>query len=315
MAQGVYVLSDTHEHGRQRQDSRERVRPAQAGRSVSSRLDRYTLLRKLHKEEPARRVLNIQHWEKAGYTECRIGVAKPEKKRSVVEKTPSTAEQAKNKERSMRRARRHIRGDVLSLCGDHMAVLTYRENMQDRAQALQHLNWFLERMTYRHKEFACITVIEHQKRGAIHFHIVYNGFYRAEEMRTIWYGIVGEKQGNVDVTFYPKCRGNRYTKLAGYISKYIGKELDEMREPGQHRYFRHNIPVHTKEKYYLPDDAPRLIDGVRYETRLFIDILETYYPPETGGAAIWSRQTDEGGWYAAIEAATTAHSYGGFVEM
>jgi hypothetical protein len=176
--------------------------------------------------------------------------------------------------------------------------------MQDRARALQDIGVFLRRVSYRHPEFGCVYVIEYQKRGAIHFHVIYNGLYRAEELREIWYGVVGVEQGSVNLKFYPKGRGNRYTKLAGYISKYVGKDLDEGREAGQHRYFRFHVPEHVTEKYYLPDDHPRIMNSVTYETQLFLDIRDSYYPEEKGRVSLWSFKVEYGGWYAAIEKET-----------
>mgnify|MGYP001236014796 CR=1 FL=1 len=288
MAQGVYVLSDTNEHCRQQQDSRERVRPAQAGRSVSSRLDRNTLLRKLHEIQPARRKMRIHHWPNAGCTEITTGCAKPEKRKIGLELTPSPEQQAHNQVRSTVRAKKQLRQDLLSILADRMLTLTYRSNMQDRAQAIADLKRFNRQMRYRFQHWASVAVLEWQKRGAAHFHLGIAGFYQASVVREVWREIVGE--GNVDIAFEPRGRGNHCSKLATYMCKYMAKNLDEGRQPGEHRYFRCQVPDHLEEVYYIADDAPRGI-----EKRLIYETLIDLCPQGKGGRDIWISPTGYGG--------------------
>jgi hypothetical protein len=92
-------------------------------------------------------------------------------------------------------------------------------------------------------------VLEYQKRGAIHLHIAVKGFQDVRLLRRCWYKVVGNGQGQVNVKG-PRP-GSSPVKLARYLSKYIGKDLDaHPREAGENRYFCSlgiNVPTERYE--------------------------------------------------------------------
>jgi len=135
------------------------------------------------------------------------------------------------------RARRAIRRAVMARKLDYMITLTYRDNMQDRKQAVSDLQKFISSLRSKIGNFVWLAVPEKQKRGAWHWHIAVKGWQNIEIIRHVWKYIVGE--GSVNVRAPKKGSGNpRWdrVRIAYYISKYISK--DEDTNKGDMRYYR-----------------------------------------------------------------------------
>ena len=156
-----------------------------------------------------------------------------------------------NEKRAQARATGEIRRKCLTIGADHLVTLTYRRNIEDRDRVLNDLER-LRRMVARSGCcIAYVAVLEFQKRGAIHPHLAVRGFQDIRLLRRCWYKIVGHGQGQVNVRGpRPGCSP---AKLARYISKYIGKDLDNVpREFEEHRYFSSlGIRVPTEQVRFL----------------------------------------------------------------
>lgn len=232
------------------------LRSAPAERSPfapSTRLDRNTLLDRLKENQPAERRFRMRLWKKSGVVQLSWGTYKPEQKKPGG-RAMSEAERVDNQKRAGARAVAQIRRDLLTITADRMLTLTYRQNMTDRSKALADLIRFNRAMKTRFENWASVAVLEWQQRGSAHFHLGISGFYPVSVIREVWLSIVGE--GNIDIAFKPDGRGNQYSKLASYMGKYLAKDLDEGRKPGEHRYFRCQIPAHPSEVYYIPAGCP-----------------------------------------------------------
>lgn len=142
---------------------------------------------------------------------------------------------AENKARSARRARTTVRRLAKFKCLTTLLTLTYRENMQDRARMTRDLDVFLKRVRRIVPGFEYIAVFERQKRGAWHAHLavqrvlshyVSKGhLVRSYDLlRSMWRGVVGVDNGNVDVSRNERVRRSS-ARLASYLSKYIGKDF------------------------------------------------------------------------------------------
>lgn len=146
-----------------------------------------------------------------------------------------------NRERSVRRAKKMARYACVCLGADHLVTLTYRENMQDFARAEKDWDWMRRLILARYPEWRYVAVMELQERGAIHFHVAVKGRQDINYLRTCWYRVVGEANGQVNVRG-PKRRWAgaaskwRTEKLAGYISKYMAKSF-HLRDKGSKRYW------------------------------------------------------------------------------
>jgi hypothetical protein len=154
-----------------------------------------------------------------------------------------------------KRARQAVRHRCKTLGADRMITLTYRENMQDMGRLQKHFDAFRRRMG-KAVGFQYVATIEKQERGAYHVHIAVRGRLVYALVRSIWQSIVGKdgqgrQMGQVNVRD-PHRFGfgkNGAHKLAGYIAKYIGKEVCDQ-ELNKKRYWSSRGIVVPEKKYY-----------------------------------------------------------------
>jgi hypothetical protein len=157
-------------------------------------------------------------------------------------KRGESKDRERNDDIAGRRAKKQVRLRCREIMADRMVTLTYRENMTDRATALKHWKEFKRRLN-KIKQFHYVAVIEEQERGALHFHIAVHGRQNYHLLRSIWQSVLGlndkgQQMGQVNVRD-PHRFGfgkNGAHKLASYIAKYCGKDMD-CRELDQKRYF------------------------------------------------------------------------------
>jgi len=144
---------------------------------------------------------------------------------------------AENRERSTRRARTCVRRLAKHKGLTVLVTLTYRENMCDRDRMARDFDVFVKRVRRVIPEFEYVCVFERQKRGAWHAHIAVprvlshylhkGALVRSYDLlRSMWRGVVGADNGNVDVSRNRRVQRSS-AKLAAYLSKYIGKTFDQ----------------------------------------------------------------------------------------
>lgn len=142
-----------------------------------------------------------------------------------------------NRERAARRARTKVRRLAKFKRLDTLLTLTYRENMVDRERMQRDFDCFMKRVRRVSPEFDYICVFERQKRGAWHAHIatkriapvlvVRTELVKSYDLlRSMWRGVVGQENGNVDVS-RRKRLSRSPAKLAAYLAKYVGKTFDQ----------------------------------------------------------------------------------------
>lgn len=114
-------------------------------------------------------------------------------------------------------------------------TLTFAENIKDIKQANNLFTLFIKKLTYfltKSKKSALkyLAVIEFQKRGAVHYHIIFFNLPFIiniyDEMKRIWgYGFVIVKSlKNID-------------NIGSYITKYMTKDFNDQRLAGNKAYF------------------------------------------------------------------------------
>lgn len=185
------------------------------------------------------------------------------------EGTPSTET---NEQRVIRRAKQKLRWLVKCLGADRLLTLTFRGQVTDYKQAEAVLTKFLRRCRdHWGPEFKFAAVPELQKRGVWHFHLALRGFWNVDKLRGFWWRSCGERvgfstegkpvlldggqtPGNVDIT-NPRVRGQvrrswAIDKLAGYLSKYVGKAIGENDLGGSPSY-RATRGLHPRVERYL----------------------------------------------------------------
>lgn len=150
-----------------------------------------------------------------------------------------------SRERSLRRAKANLRRLINANVGQYgkefvakFLTLTFRENVQNIKQANYEFSKFIKRLNYRlygtkKVNLKYTTVIEFQKRGAIHYHtIIYNMPYlKADELSNIW--------GN---GFIRINKIDDIDNVGAYVGEYLGKaeqgkDIEDDRLKGQKTYF------------------------------------------------------------------------------
>ncbi|UFH66757.1 Rep protein (plasmid) [Clostridium cadaveris] len=150
----------------------------------------------------------------------------------------------KNRETVLKRARRDLRRIINANMQPYskFLTLTFKENIQDISECNYEFKKFIQRLNYNFKiklKYSC--VIEFQKRGAIHYHVV---LYNLTQ--------------KIDVKLLQDLWGHGFIKInaidnvdnvGAYVCKYMTKTNDD-RLLGKKMYFNSrclNKPIEIKE--------------------------------------------------------------------
>ena len=218
--------------------------------------------------------------------------------------TPTAAElldrAAQNRDRSTRRARTQVRRLAKFKGLTVLLTLTYRENMVDRERMARDFDVFVKRVRRVIDGFEYICVFERQKRGAWHAHIavrrimshyLHRGMMvkSYDLLRSMWRGVVGQDNGNVDVSRNKKVNRSS-AKLASYLSKYIGKTFDQAE--------RH-VNSYSASGRRLPDAITErvLTDSQAEAISSLVTLLRTEVD---GGAEFYQALIGSGGYYVCL---------------
>ncbi|TAG01267.1 MAG: hypothetical protein EAZ43_11735 [Betaproteobacteria bacterium] len=145
---------------------------------------------------------------------------------------------AQSIEDAARRAKRNVRQSCKSINADTLLTLTYRENQTSLETTKKHLKEFTRRLYRLWPEFVGVAGFERQKRGAWHVHIATvnipdslsrNGIRLRSYhvLRSVWRGVVGNDNGNIDVSRRKRNAQRSPARIASYLSKYITKAFEE----------------------------------------------------------------------------------------
>lgn len=169
-----------------------------------------------------------------GYTRQRIGRAN---ENMTDEKT-----KIENRKKTRIRARQSVSRLVNANASrmDKFITLTFKDNVTDIRQANKEFKKFIQRLNYNTKgRLMYIAVIEFQKRGAIHYHMLSNAPYiENEQLNALWgNGFVKiNKIDNVD-------------NLGAYVTKYMNKDLKDDRLQGKRCFLTSKNLKREKEIY------------------------------------------------------------------
>lgn len=173
---------------------------------------------------------------------------------------------AVNLARSVRRSRQKVRQTIKALEADHMLTLTYRENMQDVDRLKADFKRFVRMMTARFPEWRYVAVRETQERGALHLHLAVKGRQPLNYIRKCWYVAIGgniddageNTKGAINVRAPSRFAGRKgksvrwkNSKLAGYLTKYLGKEIETMEHRSKRYWQSKHIDGKEVFKFWL----------------------------------------------------------------
>lgn len=219
--------------------------------------------------------VSITPANKAHVTSLRMGFNPlldcPRKRRTVEEQAERDAE---NRQRAAKRARQNVRHLVKSVFADHMLTFSWRENMTDRARAAAEWKEFVRLFRVRYPSWAYLAVLEKQERGALHIHVAVQGKQDIRWLLRCWLLAIGQAPEDVSAWLVggvklgekslgavnvepPKKRWGggskqwKRDKLAGYLTKYIGKEFDEAEKNAKKYWHSRNIIKPEIERFWL----------------------------------------------------------------
>jgi hypothetical protein len=141
---------------------------------------------------------------------------------------------SKNRGDSLQKAKKRLRREINANMDEWVQeskfiTLTYADNLTDLKESNANFNKFIKRLNYQLKiklKYSC--VVEFQKRGAIHYHLVtYNlPYIKNSELAEIWgHGFIKiNKIEQVD-------------NVGAYVTKYMSKDNDDERLKGQKCHF------------------------------------------------------------------------------
>jgi hypothetical protein len=107
-------------------------------------------------------------------------------------------------------------------------TLTYGEHYPDDHTSKKHLDNFIKRLKRKYPQFQYVWVIEKQKRGAPHFHILTPNYISKEIINKSWNGVVSKWQksevnnGCKQQEVYPHV--GKVLEAGKYMTKYMQKE-------------------------------------------------------------------------------------------
>lgn len=215
--------------------------------------------------------------------------------------TPPTQQElldrvVRNRDKSSRRARTKVRRLAKWKGLTVLLTLTYRENMQDRDRMARDLDVFIKRVHRVISGFEYVCVFERQKRGAWHAHLAVRRILSHylqrgimvrsyDLLRSMWRGVVGADNGNADVSRNKRISRSA-SKLASYLSKYIGKTFDQAAK---------YVNAYSSSAGDLPDAIKERVLG---ETQAgAIGALMSMIRPEISAAGQVSQLFIDGGGY------------------
>ena len=175
-----------------------------------------------------------------------------------------------NRKQVCDRARRNIRRLVNTNIQENskFVTLTFADNVTDLKAANYEWKKFKQRLeTKIGYKLQYLVVIEFQKRGAIHYHVVmFNlSYIKNKELQGVW------KNGFVKINKIDNCNN-----VGAYVCKYLGKDLFNDRLEGQKMYFTSRglkKPVEIKDK----EQIENLVNSLPAQTCVYEKTFENEY--------------------------------------
>jgi hypothetical protein len=164
-----------------------------------------------------------------------------------------------NQEKAAQRAKRKMRYLVRNMMADHLVTLTKRESVpaefwtpEDWARAWDRCRRALARLI---GDFPYVAILEQHAKGNYHLHIAWCGRVAVRLVRSIWLAVIGGGPGcgNIDARHMrvSQAGGDRATRIARYISKYVGKHFEDGSRFNKKRYWASRQTLAEARRYVL----------------------------------------------------------------
>lgn len=219
-------------------------------------------------------VLKVQPFKKGGYEATvrsldleKIGAAIVSGKKRGKREAPSEIS-VENQMKASARAKREMRYKVRNMMADHLVTFSKRESdpekfwtFEDWAAAWDRFRRSLNKIM---PDFPYVAILEHHKKGNLHLHVAWCGRVNLGIVRKLWYialGCKGNEKG-ADTPggvcakrMYVPAGHDRSSRIARYISKYVGKSFEENPRFNKKRYWASRQTLEEARRYVLTADT------------------------------------------------------------
>jgi len=139
-----------------------------------------------------------------------------------------------NRKKVVTRSRNNVRRLAIANFNEYSKFFTatFADNISDMDFANGQFKKFIKRLKYKYGDFKYLAVVEFQKRGSIHYHMITNfGFIKQKDLEKIW------GNGFVWIKNLLKAKnGKQVDNVGAYLVKYMSKESIDERLMGKKSY-------------------------------------------------------------------------------
>lgn len=172
----------------------------------------------------------------------------------------------KNRELVLMRARRDLRRIINANINQYgvsskFVTLTFRDNVENIEFANNEFRQFIKRLNYKVYGQKCSkikysAVVEFQKRGAVHYHVIFYNleYIEAKDLESVW--------GN---GFVKINKIDDVDNVGAYVCKYMAKDANDNRLIGKKMYFNSRGLIKPQEQYIDDEDIENLRKSLPYE--------------------------------------------------
>ena len=262
------------------------------------------------KEDSQNVILKIQPFAKGGYEATvrlldlgKIGRAMDFDGVRGKREAPE-AVSVENQMKAASRAKRKMRHLVKNMMADHLVTLTRREaegtEFWTPEQWAKAWDKFRRLLTRYIGEFPYVAILEKHQKGNYHLHVAWCGRVNVGIVRKMWLAALGGGQGcgNIDAKkIKVPAGGDRASRIARYISKYVSKHFESDPRYNKKRYWASRQTLEEARRYVLKADTidgglreAHALLGCDFSARAVLEngklkLDEVFYFPDGGG--VW----------------------------
>jgi len=155
--------------------------------------------------------------------------------KSTIRKPADEETKKENRKKVVTRTKNSVRRLAIANFDEHSRFFTatFKDNITNMDYANSQFKKFIKKVKYSYGDFKYLAVVEFQKRGAIHYHMLSDfGYIEHSDLEKLW--------GNGFVWIKDLLTGNKgkpIDNIGAYIVKYMNKNIIDKRLMGKKAYF------------------------------------------------------------------------------
>ena len=238
-------------------------------------------------------IVKVQPFAKGGYEATvrqvdleKIGDAILRDKKLGKREAPEEVSQ-ENQEKAAARAKREMRYKVRNMMADHLVTFTKRE--AEGATYWTAEEWAAAWDKFRRNlvkvipDFMYVAILEKHEKGNYHLHVAWCGRVNVGIVRKLWLLAIGGGKGcgNIDAKHMKvQAGGDRATRIARYISKYVSKHFVDSPRYNKKRYWASRQTLEEARRYVLTADT---LDGAIKQMGIMLGLDYSKFMVTWGG--------------------------------